>query len=87
MTILSLKDIQDIMEEVAQNDAARKYLAQSKHHARQAEEANHWHILFKGEAGTIEKGIAKKKSALAKAHSAAAAALFDIHNIHKGKPD
>ncbi len=75
------------MEEAQTSAKASKYLAQSKHHARQAEEANHWHTLFKGEAGTIEKGIAKKKAALAKAHSAAAAALFDIHNIHKGKPD
>ena len=53
----------------------------------EAEAAKNWATLFRGEAGTIEKGIASKHSKLAKAHAAAAAALFDVHTIHKGKTD
>ena len=72
-----------LLEEVKTNEKAAKYLAQSKHHARQAEEAKHWHNLFKGEEGNIEKGIAKKHGALAKAHAAAAEACLALHTAHK----
>ncbi len=82
-----LEQTRALMEEAQTSAKASKYLAQSKHHAREAEAAKNWATLFKGEAGTIEKGIASKHAKLEKAHSAAAAALFDVHTIHKGKPD
>jgi len=72
-----------LMEEVQTADRAAKYLTQSKHHARHAEESKHWHNLFKGEAGEIEKRISKKHGALAKAHAAASAACLALHAAHK----
>jgi hypothetical protein len=72
-----------LLEEVKSKEIASKYLAQSKKHARHAQEATLWHNLFKGEEGEIEKRISKKHSALAKAHAMASAACLALHDAHK----